>query len=193
MTFQTGPSPGTVQISSPETNGMVIPMGTNTTYLIHICFTSFLDTNDPGMFQLSINGVLQPQSSVIFSPSRHPAAPVVPGCAPPLYNWSGASPGANIIQVLYSNNAVVLNDTRNVIVLPPFAISGLTNDGNSVVWSSVPGVSYIVLATTNLNQPFVPVGSVISANDWSTSFMDAGNARRSRRTKIHTKSKWCRR
>jgi glycosidase len=174
MTFQTGPSPGTVQISSPETNGMVIPMGTNTTYLIHICFTSFLDTNDPGMFQLSINGVLQPQSSFIFRPPGSVAG--CPGMRSLLYNWSGASPGTNIIQITYSNNAVVLNDTRNVIVLPPFAISGLANHNQSIVWSSVPGVNYIVLATTNLSQPFVPVSSVIQANDWSTSFLDVSNS-----------------
>ena len=174
MTFQTGPSPGTVQISSPETNGTVVPMGTNTTYLIHICFTSFLDTNDPSMFQLSINGALQPQSSFIFRPPGSVAG--CPGMRSLLYNWTGASQGTNIIQITYSNNAVVLNDTRSVIVLPPFAISGLANHNQSVVWSSIPGVNYIVLATTNLSQPFVPVSSVIQANDWSTSFLDASNS-----------------
>ena len=36
-----------------------------------------------------------------------------------LYNWSGALPGSNTIQVVYSNNAVVLSDARTVIVPPP--------------------------------------------------------------------------
>ncbi|HXD00807.1 MAG TPA: alpha-amylase family glycosyl hydrolase [Verrucomicrobiae bacterium] len=174
MSFQTGPYPGSVQISSPAANGTVIPMGTNTTYLIHVCFTPFLDTNDPSLFQLSINGMVQPQSAYIFRPPGSVAG--CPGMRSLLYNWSGASPGSNIIQILYSNNAVVLSDTRSVIVLPPFAISGMTNNRNSVVWSSVPGVNYIVLAATNLNQPFVPVSSAIQANDWSTSFMDVSNS-----------------
>jgi alpha-amylase len=174
MTFQTGPSPGMVEFSSPASNGLVIPMASNTTYLIQACFTPTLDTNTASLFQLTVNGVLQPQSSYIFRPVG-----AVTGCTGMrslLYNWSGATPGTNLIQVLFSNNAVVLSDSRTVIVSPPFSISGLTNGNQAVVWSSTPGLNYIVLATTNLGQPFVPISSVIPANGTSTSFLDSSNS-----------------
>ncbi len=174
MTFQTGPSPGMVEFSSPASNGLVIPMASNTTYLIQTCFTPTLDTNTASLFQLTINGVLQPQSSYIFRPVGAVAG--CPGMRSLLYNWSGASPGTNLIQVVFSNNAVVLGDSRTVIVAPAFSISGLTNGNQAVVWSSTPGLNYIVLATTNLEQPFVPISSVIPANGTSTSFLDISNS-----------------
>jgi glycosidase len=174
LSFQTAAAPPTVYISSPATDGLVIPMGSNTTYLIQACFTPTLDTNDPGLFNLSINGVLQPQSSYIFRP---PGA--VAGCSGMrslLYNWSGALPGSNMIQVVYRNNGVVLSDSRTVIVPPPLAISGLASNNQSVVWSSTPGVNYKVLATTNLSQPFTSISGVIPASGLSTSYLDISNS-----------------
>lgn len=174
LLFQTAAAPPSVYISSPATDGLVIPMGSNTTYLIHVCFTPALDTNNPSLFNLTINGVLQPQSSYIFRP---PGA--VAGCSGMrslLYNWSGALPGSNTIQVVYSNNVVVLSDTRTVIVPPPLVISGLASNNQSVVWSSTPGVNYTVLATTNLSQPFTPISGVIPANSLSTSYLDISNS-----------------
>ena len=173
LMFQTAASPPSVYISSPATDGLLIPMGSNTTYLIQACFTRTLDTNDPSLFNLTINGVLQPQSSYIFRP---PGA--VPGCSGMrslLYNWSGALPGSNTIQVVYSNNAVVLSDARTVIVPPPLAISGLASNNQTVVWSSTPGVNYTVLATTNLDQPFMPISGVIPANGVATFYLDISN------------------
>jgi hypothetical protein len=95
-----------------------------------------------------------------------------------LYNWSGASPGTNIIQVVYSNSSagVVLSDTRTVIVPLPLVISGLVSNNQLVVWSSTPGVNYTVLATTNLSQPFTPISGVIPANGLSTSYLDISNS-----------------
>lgn len=176
LLFQTYVGPSTVQISSPATDGTVIPMGSNTTYLIQICFTPALDTNDPSLFNLTINGVLQPQANYLF---RDPGS--VAGCSnlrALLYNWSGASPGTNIIQVVYSNSSagVVLSDTRTVIVPPPLVISGLASNNQLVVWSSTPGVDYTVLATTNLSQPFTPISGVIPANGLSTSYLDVSNS-----------------
>ena len=174
LLFQTAAAPPSVYISSPATDGLVIPMGSNTTYLIQVCFTPALDTNNPSLFNLTVNGVLQPQSSYIFRP---PGA--VAGCSglrSLLYNWSGALPGSNTIQVVYSNHAVVLSDTRTVIVPPPLAISGLANNNRSVVWSSTPGVNYTVLATTNLSQPFTPISGVIPAKGLSTSYLDISNS-----------------
>jgi hypothetical protein len=170
----------TVYFSSPATDGLVIPMGSNTTYLILACFTPTLDTNDPSLFNLTINGVLQPQSSYIFRPPG-----TVAGCSGMrslIYDWTTNSPGtttgSNVIQVVYSNNSagLVLRDTRTVIVPPPLVISGLASNNQLVVWSSTPGVNYTVLATTNLSQPFTPVSGVIPANGLSTSYLDISNS-----------------
>jgi glycosidase len=174
LLFQTAAAPPSVYISSPATDGLVIPMGSNTTYLIQVCFTPALDTNNPSLFNLTINGVLQPQSSYIFRP---PGA--VAGCSGMrslLYNWSGALPGSNTIQVIYSNNGVVLSGARTVIVPPPLAISGLASNNQTVVWSSTPGVNYTVLATTNLSHPFTPISGAIPANGLSASYLDIPNS-----------------
>ncbi|MFZ0826679.1 MAG: alpha-amylase family glycosyl hydrolase [Verrucomicrobiia bacterium] len=174
LSFQTAAAPPSVYISSPATDGLVIPMGSNTTYLVQICFTPALDTNDPSLFNLTINGVLQPQSAYIFRP---PGA--VAGCSGMrslLYNWSGGLPGSNTIQVVYSNQGLVLSAARTVIVPPPLAISGLASNNQSVVWSSTPGINYTVLATTNLSQPFMPISGVIPANGLSTAYLDLSNS-----------------
>src|SRR5208337_238053 len=53
LSFQTAAAPASVYFSSPATDGLVIPMGNNTTYLIQVCFTPVLDTNDPSLFNLT--------------------------------------------------------------------------------------------------------------------------------------------
>jgi alpha-amylase len=170
----------TVYFSSPATDGLVIPLGSNATYLILACFTPTLDTNDPSLFNLTINGVLQPQSSYAFRPPGTVAA-----CSEMrslIYDWTTNSPGTttgcNVIQLVYSNSSagLVLSDTRTVIVPPPLVISGLASNYQLVVWSSTPGVNYTVLATTNLSQPFEPISGVIPANGVSTSYLDISNS-----------------
>ena len=151
----------------------------NTTYLVQTCFSPNLDTNDPSLFILTINGVVQPPSSLIFRPVGAVAG--CPGMRSLFYNWNSSSPGTiigtNIIQVVYSNSStgVTLSDTRTVIVPPPLVISGLASNNQTVVWSSTPGVNYMVLATTNLAQMFTPVSRVIPANGLSTSYLDVSN------------------
>jgi hypothetical protein len=44
------------------------------------------------------------------------------------------------------------------------------------MWDSVPGVAYQVFATTNLTQPFQPVGSVIPSQGATTSYYDPNPA-----------------
>lgn len=180
LLFQTAAAPPVVYFSSPAIDGTVIPMRSNITYLIQVCFTSTLDTNDASLFNLTINGVLQPQSSYLFRPVGS-----VAGCTrlrSLFYNWSGASPGTangmNLLQVIYFNskNSVVLSDARTVIVPPPLVISGLVNSHQTVVWSSTPGVNYLVLATTNLSQPFTPISGAIPASGLSTSYLDVSNS-----------------
>ena len=180
LLFQTAAAPPVVYFSSPAIDGTVIPMGSNITYLIQVCFTSTLDTNDASLFNLTINGVLQPQSSYLFRPMGSVAG--CTGLRSLFYNWSGASPGTangtNLLQVIYSNSksSVVLSDAQTVIVPPPLVISGLVNSHQTVVWSSTPGVNYLVLATTNLSQPFTPISGAIPASGLSTSYLDVSNS-----------------
>jgi glycosidase len=179
LLFQTAAAPPTVYISSPASDGSVITLASNTTYFIQACFTPTLDTNDPSLFTLTINGVAQPPSSFIFRSVGSVSG--CPGNRSLLYNWTinspGTTPGTNVISVTYSNSAgVTLSDTRTVIIPPPLRISGLGNNNQLVVWDSTPGVNYQVLATTNLALPFIPISSVIQASGLSTSFLDVSNS-----------------
>ena len=165
----------TVQISSPVADGAIVAMTSHTTYLVQTCFTPALDTNDPGLFSLSINGVMQPSSSFFFGPA---GAAGCPGMGSLFYNWTAASPGTvtgtNFLQIVYynSNTGVYLSDTRTVIVPPPLVISGLANNQQQILWDSAPGVNYQVLATTNLTQPFQPIGGITPSQGATTSFYD---------------------
>ena len=179
LLFHTAAAPPTVYFSSPGSDGVVIPMGSNVTYLIQTCFTPNLDTNDSSLFSLTINGALQPRTNYFFRSVGSVAG--CPGLRSLFCNWSMTSPGtvtgSNIIQVVYSNSSdVVLSDARMVIVPPPLVISGLASNNQAVVWSSTPGVNYRVLATTNLTQPFLIISGVISASGLSTSYYDVSNS-----------------
>ncbi|MGO9477476.1 MAG: alpha-amylase family glycosyl hydrolase [Limisphaerales bacterium] len=166
-----------VEISSPATDGTVVPMGANTTYIVQACFTASLTTSDTSLFSIYLNGVLQPRNNYTIQAS---------GCGYGLrslfYNWTASSPGTtvgtNLLQVVYSNSVttVTLSDTRTVIVPPPLVISGLANDNQLLLWNSAPGVNYQVLATTNLAQPFQPISGTIPGQGSTTSFYDANPA-----------------
>jgi hypothetical protein len=155
-------------------------MTSNTTFFVQTCFTPTLDTNDPSLITLTINGVSQPRSSFIFRPVGAVAG--CPGMCSLFYNWNGSSPGTiigtNFLQVVYSNGSsgLVLSYTRTVIVPPPFVISGLASNNQTVVWSSTPGSNYMVLGTTNLAQSFTPISGVIPARGLSTTYQDISNS-----------------
>ena len=165
-----------VQITSPATDGSVITMASNTTYFVQTCFTPTLDTNDPSLFTLTINGVLQPSSSFIFRSVGSVSG--CPGLRSLFYNWTANSPGTtagtNVIQVVYSNSntGVTLSDTRTAVIPPPLRISGLTSNNQLLIWDSAPGVNYQVLATTNLSLPFMPISGVIPGTGTSTFYYD---------------------
>ncbi len=179
LLFATGMAPPEAYFSSPAANGTVIPLGTNTTYLLQVCYTPNLDTNDASLFTFYINGVAQARTAYIFRPVNATAG--CPGFRSLFFNWSRACPGTvdgtNALQLVYSNQTtgVWLSDTRTVLVPPPLVITGLTPAYQSVVWSSTPGSNYIVLATTNLSQPFTAISGVIPAAGLSTTFQDRAN------------------
>jgi hypothetical protein len=60
----------------------------------------------------------------------------------------------------------------------PGSVLRITNleDGNRlVVWVSVPGIVYRVLATTDLFQPLVPASGLIQASGSTSFYFDAGD------------------
>jgi hypothetical protein len=173
-----------LEISSPATDGSVLILNSNANYTIQACFTPTLTTNNSSLFSIYINGVLQPRASYIFEPPGSVAG--CPGMRNLLYVWPTPISGTNTIQVMFTNG-VTLTATRTVAVarigdptdsdgdgVPNWMeILAGTNpyDSNSflhitglaagnpveVTWSSVPGKTYQIFATTNLGLPLFPV------------------------------------
>jgi hypothetical protein len=164
----------TVIISSPATNNTIVPYSSNLVYLIQACFGTTL-VSAVSNFDITINGVLQPQSSYFIRPVG--TVPGCPGMNSLFYNWNITSGGVYNIQATYSNG-IVLSDDKTVIVTLPLEITSLANASANplIVWGSTPGVTYQVLATTNLAQPFQPVGQVVTTNGFSASFYDTSPA-----------------
>jgi hypothetical protein len=95
-----------------------------------------------------------------------------PGLQSLLYNWVNPAFGTNWIQVIYTNATPPLSDTRSVIVAPPLQVSGLSGNDRIIMWNGIPGVNYLVLATTNLLQPFQVISGLIPGVGGSTEFFD---------------------
>ncbi len=174
LAFHTTVPADAVFFSSPATNNQVVLTNGQNPFVVQVCFSAGLDTNDPTLFSLYINGVLQPRSGYVFRP---PGA--VPGCAGMrslLYNWMITTPGTNLLEVVYTNQTTVLEDARAVLAGGALFISGLAGPQPSVQWSSTPGLAYQVLATTNLNQPFQPVSGTLQAQAFSTTYPDPSNS-----------------
>jgi hypothetical protein len=159
--------------SSPPSNNMILSVTTNSVYVLQACFTPTLDTNVPGLFNLYINDVLQPSASYILRPVGGVAG--CPELRSFLYDWRDIQPGSNVITLLFTNSSgIALSDTVNVIVPGPFQISasGLSSSPPLVVWNSTPGLTYEVLSTTNLSEPFQPISGLIPATGAATFFPD---------------------
>jgi hypothetical protein len=197
-----------VNIASPATDGSLLLLYPSNNYstLLQSCFTSTLTVSDSNLFSIYINGLFQPRSGYIFRPSGCGA-----GMRALYYNWTNAPSGTNTIQIIYTN-LFTLSATRTVTVarygdptdsdgdgVPDWMelLAG-TNpyDPNSVLritaltpgtpvalsWSSVPGKTYQVLATTNLAYPMIPVPNGLvpakanaSSTEWFDPAPDAAN------------------
>jgi hypothetical protein len=84
--------------------------------------------------------------------------------------------GSNVIQVVYSNTtANVVSDTKTVIISQPLQITTVSPGNQLIVWASSYGMDYVVLATTNLLQPFEPISGVIPGQGTSTFYNDTVN------------------
>jgi hypothetical protein len=171
----------TLEISSPATNGSIINLAGNTAYPFQACFTSSLSPlYNSNLFALTINGVSQP----LFSTNFHHANAVAgcTGLSSITYNWTSNSPGtqagANVLQIVYNNstNGINLSDTMNVIVPSQPVISGFGENNQLVLWSSTPGVTYQVWATTDLTQPFQNISGNVPSQGSTTSYFDQNPA-----------------
>ena len=194
-----------VRISNPAADGLTLTLETNVVYTIDACFSSSLSSGQISYFSVFINGVFQPRNDGGGSPVYY-IDPTVGACGVGFkrffYDWAGALPGTNTIQIVYSNS-VVLSDSRTVNVARPINytldsdgdgmpdwqeaiagtnpydpasvlhITGLASGNQRVVWASVPNISYQVLATTNLGQTFSVISPVIFASGNSTFYDDS--------------------
>ena len=167
-------------------------MTSYSSYLFRACYTSTMDTNEPGLFSLTVNGVLQPQSSYLlraagFNPTN--SSPSCPALSSLFYQWKLNSPGTifgtNVVQLTFTNSSGVnLSDTMTVIVEPPPQplVSDLSSNHQLISWTSVPninyqvGLTYQVFATTNLNMPFQLIGTSVPSQGSTTSFYDTNAA-----------------
>jgi glycosidase len=158
-----------VQISSPPANNTIINYTSNAFYLVEACFSSSL-TFTTNSFNVLINGVLQPQTSYLLVSLN--GTPACAGYDTLGYIWHNPPPGTNLIQVIYTNSITPISDARTLIVAPAPRISGLSSNYQLVVWQSVPGLNYEVLATTNLLLPFENISGVIQSSGTSSYYYD---------------------
>lgn len=181
-----------LSISAPAIEGMILTLNTNDTYVLRNCYSTNLPANST-YYSIYVNGVMQPRGSYVFLAS---------GCGAGLrslnYVWNSIVPGTNTVTVTYTNIGVALEDTRNFVVVRPgdsdgdgmsdynevvagtnpydaasaLRITELANGNQLVVWDSIAGRNYQVLATTNLFYPLQLISPVIQASGPSSFYFD---------------------
>jgi hypothetical protein len=187
-----------LNVVSPPTEGAILVLDTNDVFTVQACYSASLTPNNIDLFSIFINGAFQPRRDGDGTPLYY-ISPSGCGSGQRLlyYDWAGAVPGTNTIQVLYTNN-LILSDTRHVAVVRPgdsdhdgmpdydefiagtnpfdatsvLRITDLANGNQLVVWDSVPGINYEVQATTNLGGPFLPLGPAVPAIGTSSFYFD---------------------
>jgi hypothetical protein len=164
-----------VQIATPPADGTVIPYSTNSTYIVQACFTpSLYNSLRSTNFNVLINGVIQTQPYALIASGGNNT--YCPNMRTLVYNWNNPPIGTNMIQVIYTNAIPPISDTRLVIVAPPLKISGLGGNNQLVLWDSAPGLTYQVLATTNLALPFHSISGNIPSQGTTSSYYDPNPA-----------------
>jgi hypothetical protein len=192
-TVSTYAPPAVLNIVSPATDGAILTLGATQSNLTQTCFSTGL-TNNANLYSIHINGQLQPRSNYLF---------VASGCTPGqrslYYYWVGPPPGTNVISVTYSNLGTILTDTRTVAVARPgdsdgdgmsdyaeilagtdpgdsqsiLRITELANGNQLIVWDSVPGRNYQVLAGTNPALPLQIISPLLPATSTSSFYFDS--------------------
>ena len=165
-----------IEISNPSLNGQVVTLSGGAPFPIQACFTTNLPSNtNPNFYYIYVNGVFQPRASGgnFYTIGGS-------GCTTGMrmlsFNLYNPIIGSNVIQVVYSNTtANVVSDTKTVIISQPLQITTVSPGNQLIVWASTYGVDYLVLATTNLSQPFEPISGVIPGQGTSTYYNDTAN------------------
>jgi glycosidase len=180
-------------ITAPATEGMILTLNTNDNYAVRNCYSTNLPATST-FYSIYINGVLMPRANYTFLNSG-----CSPGLRSVNYLWSSIPAGTNTIYVNYTNiGTPPIEDTRTFVVVRPgdsdgdgmsdynetlagtdafdansaLRITELANGNQLVVWDSVAGRNYQVLATTNLVYPMQIISPVIQASATSSFFFD---------------------
>lgn len=198
-TVNTAAPDRTLFFSSPLTNGVLNLATSNATYTLRVCNTTVgTETGDINNYTLKINGVAIPSTSWVFGTSPTCGS----GYNSLAFRWASIPAGTNVIEASF-NGSVVLTDTRmvNVVYPPPpdldsdsdgmtdvaeaiagtdphdsnsvLRITALANGNQLVVWDSVSGINYQVLATTNLALPLGPISPVIQGSGPNSFYFDS--------------------
>ena len=191
--------PATVlNIVNPASDGQALVLASNDVFTISSCFTSTLTTSNYNLFSIYINGVFQPRqegTNILYNIRPFGCGT---GMRQIYYNWTGFAPGTNTILITFTNG-ITLSDTRTVLVGIKYSPLDSDYDGvpdwmellagtdsynpgsflhitrlvadnpTELVWSSVPGKTYQVLATTNLIYPMASIAGAIVPADSSNS------------------------
>jgi hypothetical protein len=191
----------TLFIDNPAADATIQLAGTNSAITLRVCnTTSAPETGDTNNYSILVNGVLQPRGSYRLGSGGLCG----PGFTSLSYRWGNIAPGTNVVQAIFSGS-VLLSDTRilNIQYPPdpsldsdgdgmtdakeqiagtnpqdPSSVLRITDyeDGSRlVVWASVPGIVYRVLATTDLAQPMQSIGDPIQASATTSFYYDSGD------------------
>jgi hypothetical protein len=186
-------------LSTPATNGPINLASNGATFTIRACNTTQgAETGNINNYTLKINGNTIPTGDLVLGTSGACGA----GYNALSYRWGNIPAGTNVVEVTF-NGSVVLTDTRTIVaVYPPpptqdtdgdgmtdeaeliagtdpndpdsvLVITGLENGNQSVVWSSVVGKNYQVLATTDFATPLTPISPVIQASGTTSFYFDS--------------------
>lgn len=180
-------------VTAPAADGMILTLNPSDNYTVRSCYSTNLPTTAT-FYSIYINGVFQPRANYIFLNSGCTTGQRSLNCL-----WTVAPVGTNTIMVTYTNIGTQLEDSRSFVVVRPgdsdgdgmsdynetlagtdafdagsaLRITELANGNQLVVWDSVAGRNYQVLATTNLLYPMQVISPVIQASASSSFYFDS--------------------
>ena len=179
--------------TAPTTEGSIVTLNTNDSYALRVCYSTNLSSS-AAFYSIFINGVFQPRANFTF---------LLSGCSTGQrslnYLTAPLPAGTNTLVVNYTNIGVNISDYRTFVVGRPgdsdgdgmsdnneiiagtnpfdassaLRITEIANGNQLVVWDSVAGRNYQVLATTNPVYPMNIISPVIQASASSSFYFDS--------------------